>query len=292
MKQFIVVALVFVMSCFGTSTKVDSNNKVPGFSESEILKELDLATKNTPGKYFPQGNLGDIKYNFFLDLESPYCVLASSRIHLFADSTRWAIVFETCGYETRSFLADIALTSFGNCINYNRETYNGFTYISNAEFVYLIDENEMEHIRNKTTDKTESIELVDPNVKTIKIHDSIIPFENDYRKYEQQGIKVSGEDNPQNRIRFSDILRYLNATNPTLISATEKEIKKNLPSDLPKLMTITDFHYMSLYHQSIPPSKQEAYQLIAKILVARNTALWKPTQNANNHWSNWSSGTQ
>jgi len=29
---------------------------------------------------------------------------------------------------------------------------------------------------------------------------------------------------------------------------------------------------------------------IARILVARNPSLWKPTLPANNHWSNWESG--
>lgn len=60
--------------------------------------------------------------------------------------------------------------------------------------------------------------------------------------------------------------------------------------DLPKLMTINSFHYHSVYDKSVPPSTQETYKLIARVLVTRDTMNWKPTQKPNNHWTNWESG--
>jgi hypothetical protein len=38
------------------------------------------------------------------------------------------------------------------------------------------------------------------------------------------------------------------------------------------------------------PSSYETFQMIAKILVTKDTTLWKPTLPANNHWSNWKDG--
>jgi len=55
-------------------------------------------------------------------------------------------------------------------------------------------------------------------------------------------------------------------------------------------MTIDEFHFVSVYQKSNPPSQQETYKLLAKILVTRDTANWKPTQKPNNSWKNWESG--
>lgn len=85
-------------------------------------------------------------------------------------------------------------------------------------------------------------------------------------------------------------IRYLNETDSLVISATEDEIKKHIPADLPKIMTINEFHFESVYDKDNPPSTQETYQLIAKVLVTKDTTFWKPTMKPNNHWSNWESG--
>ena len=68
------------------------------------------------------------------------------------------------------------------------------------------------------------------------------------------------------------------------------DIKTHLPNDLPEILVIDKFHFESVYNKDSFPSKQEIYQLIAKILVTRNPDLWKPKNKPNNHWSNWESG--
>lgn len=123
------------------------------------------------------------------------------------------------------------------------------------------------------------------------MRDRLIPFDSDYKSYEKVGIKIRRSDNPKNLIGFEDFVRYLNETNPSIIAATEEEIHKHIPKDLPKLMTLNEFHFGSAYDRSNPPSKQELYKLIARILLTRDTTNWKPTQQPNNHWTNWKSGT-
>ena len=63
------------------------------YNEDDILKQLDSAFKGIPNEYYPNGNKGDIKYNFILDLEHGYCATASSRIHLYADKDRAGHLF-------------------------------------------------------------------------------------------------------------------------------------------------------------------------------------------------------
>lgn len=260
------------------------------FTETEILDQLDLAFKGTPSQYYPLGQPQDIKYNFFLDLEHGYCETAGNKIHLFADSTRWVIVFEKSGYQNRGTSAEIELNYIGNCIDYPVDRYPERNYITNSSRVILIDPTEFERIENKEGEAMETFELIGQNIKEIKVRDKYIAFDSDYRNYEKVGIKIRDYDNPKKLIAFEDFVRFLNETNSTLISATEQDIRQHIPKDIAKLMTIEQFHFGSAYDTTNPPSKQETYKLIAKVLLTRDTTNWKPTLKPNNHWTNWESG--
>ncbi len=108
--------------------------------------------------------------------------------------------------------------------------------------------------------------------------------------YIELGISPRDFENPKRLVGFEGLIRFLNETIPGTLSATSEDIREQLPSDLPKLMEINKFHFESAYNKELPPTKQETYQLIAKILVTKDIALWRPTLNPNNHWSNWESG--
>ena len=122
------------------------------------------------------------------------------------------------------------------------------------------------------------------------VHDKKIPLIQETTAYAKVGISLNGPDNPKHLISYGNLIRYLNDTDPSIINATEKEIRQYLPNDLPKLMVIDKFHFESIYDKHNLPGKNETYQLIAKILAKRDTSLWKPTLKPNNHWSNWESG--
>jgi len=260
------------------------------YTEIEILNQLDLAFKGIPNEYYPDGNKGDIKYNFILDLEHGYCVTASSRIHLYADKNRWAIVLEKSGYQNRGGDAEIELNYFGNCINCPVDKYPERNYISNSHNIVLISGDEYERIRNKEGSDMEQFELISPSANEVVVQGGKIKIEHDSSKYIHFGISPRNFDNPKHLIGFDDLVRYLNETNPTVISARENEIKEHIPADIPKLMTVGNFHFESIYRHPALPSSQETYQLLAKILAARDPSLWKPTLKPNNHWSNWTSG--
>ena len=260
------------------------------FTEAEILRELDLAFGQAPSKYFPKGGPNDIRYNFFLDLEHGYCYTASSRIHLYADDTRWAIVQEKSGYQNRGMSAEIELCYIGNCIDYVVNVYEERNYISNMERIILIEPDEYERIENKDESEGDTFERIGLSVREIKVRDQLVPFDNNYEHYEQLGIQINEEGNPKGLIGFKDLLRYWNTTNPALISAKDTDIRQHLPSDLPKVMILNVFHHESVYADERLPSEQETYQLIAKVLATKDPTHWRPTHAANNHWSNWESG--
>jgi hypothetical protein len=285
---FLTIVLSFVS--FKNNKKNNLMIKKMTFDETEILGQLDLAFNGIPNKYYPTGRSEDIKYNFFLDLEHGYCETAGNRIHLYADSIRWIIVFEKSGYRNRGTSAEIELNYVGNCISYPTDKYPERNYITNSNSIILIDPTEFERIENKDGIEMETVELIGQNIKEIKVRGIFVPFDNDYKNYEKIGVKIRDYDNPKKLIGFGDLIRYLNETNPTLISATEDEIRLHIPKDIPKLMTIDEFHFTSAYDKTNPPSHQETYKILAKILVTNDITNWKPTQKPNNSWKNWESG--
>jgi hypothetical protein len=260
------------------------------YTEKEILEELNLAFSGLPGHYYPAGKPNDIRYNFFLDLENGYCKTASSRIHLYANADQWAIVFEKAGYQKRGYCADIELIYIGNCISYPVAHIMGRDYITNAVHIEIIEEEEYDRIENRNGDEEETHGLIGKEVKTIRVRDKKVPFHNDYLQYEDAGVRVREYSNSEKLVGFADVLRYLNETDPGLISATEDEIRKHFPKELKKLMALDKFHYSSFSDKETTPDKQETFRLIAKILCTGDTAYWKPLEEANNHWSNWESG--
>lgn len=278
----ITIVLFTLASCNKQFSKLQTS-----YTESEILEQLDMAFTGLPTKYYPKVRPQDIKYNFFLDLEHGYCETAGSRIHLYADEKRWAIVFEKSGYQNRAKTAEIELDYIGNCIDYPVDKYPERNYITNASNIVLIDSDEYTRIENKQgiTDM-ENFELVGENVQAIKVHSKLITFNSNYKDYEKVGVRLRDFDNPKKLISFGDLIRYFHETNPSLISATEDEIKKCIPKNLQKLLTIDTFHY----DPSVLPSKQETYKIISQVLVTKNTSYWKPILKSNNNWKNWESG--
>ena len=264
------------------------------FTEKDILYELDKAYNNSnPLSIYESNHIYNEtkdEYSFFFDLELPYTSVASSRIHLYSDSTYWAIVFEVVGCNIKEFYPEAQLVYIGNGIDYINNKDDLGNSKSNWDFIILSDIQEIESIKNKEGKDLELYRLIGKNVNTIKINDSIVKFKNDYKEFERKGISIRDYDNPQKLISFDNLIRYINETEPEILHINKDFIKKHFLRDLPKLMTIEKFHYTRNSIPSILPSQQELFQLIAKILVTKDTTLWKPTLPANNHWSNWESG--
>jgi hypothetical protein len=251
------------------------------FTQKDILDYLEATDQET--------------YHFTIDFEHPYFHTAGSRLTLYADDKRWAIVFEKSGYSNSGYRGEIELTYFGNCLKdlQSQGSPEGFT--SNMDGVVVIDEEELQKMENDTDD------LAARPTAQLKVRDTLLTIERNRSVYERMGFVDTANENAQNLIDFPSLIRYLDEKHPSLFRATDKELRKHLPDDLPRLMVIDQWHhepYENYKHMTSPadytyqtfgtkPGDNETYKMLADILVSRDTTKWKPTLKPNNNWRNW-----
>jgi len=252
------------------------------FTQKDIINYLEETDQET--------------YHFFIDFEHPYFYPAGSRLTLYADEKRWAIVFEKSGYSTGNNCGEIEFAYFGNCLRNLQNKIPGNSTTSNMKHVILINNTDLEKV-----DNGEFEGLVANDKDKIKVRDTFLSIEHDTSKYLAIGINPRDYDNPKRLFDFYSTIRYLDEQYPDIFRATDKELRMCLPDDLPKLMQINQWHhktYAKYKHMTSPttyedeevgtkPSDYETYKMIADVLVSRDTTKWKPTLKPNNDWRNW-----
>lgn len=255
MKIVLCFAFLYgLKSSFPVNEDNQNRKKMERITEKSILKKLDSSIE------------GD--YNNFIDLGHGYFELANCRLTLFKDNNEWAVVFEKFGYNARAGQpVQMEVSFFGNCLK-DLSEYNGQS--ANVDFIDI--DNNIYDILLKKED-------------TITIRNQKIKIPLDIEPYQKYGI--NWEYNGENYM--GAVLKYLAETNPELTRATESELRRCLPNNLKKIMIINSW-YQEEYHQfapTVPPSQQETFQMIAKVLVSGNIKYYKPTKSSNTHWSNW-----
>lgn len=243
----------------------DPNLSTLKYTENDILSNLDSCGVQNPYKFFP-------------DLGDGYLALSGSRITLFADTQRWAIAFEKTGYNARDYSVDLQIYYFGNCL-YNLDIASS-KYPVNKKYFYRIDPYEVNRITGGRDYLTKSADSV-----LIGSEKMLISY--DYEDYAKAGINLKN-----GQITMVSLLRQLEFQRPNLFRAKSEELYSCIPDNLPILMTIDSWHQESYNNflgasTGVTPSSQEVFQLISKILVSKDTSLYKPTQSPNNNWKFW-----
>ncbi|MEJ0106252.1 MAG: hypothetical protein WDO19_28505 [Bacteroidota bacterium] len=252
------------------------------FTQSDIINYLEETDHET--------------YHFFIDFEHPYFYTAGSRLTLYADEKRWAIVFEKSGYSTGNSCGEIEFAYFGNCLKNLQSGIPGDITTSNIKQAILIHNTDLEQI-----DEGEFEELVAKGKNQISARDTYLTIEQDPSKYTGKGIMPRKYNNPKGLFDFYSLIRFLDEAHPNIFRATDQELRQCLPGDLPMLMQIDEWHheaYTKYKHLTSPteyqykvigkkPGDYETYNMIADILVSGDISKWKPTLEPNNNWRNW-----
>jgi hypothetical protein len=220
----------------------------------------------------------------FIDLEHPYVYTANSRLTLYADETRWAIVAEASGYNPRAARFSLTLTYFGNCLERLAPAGDRGQYTSNIEFITLIDQRSMSEVIEHfaTSALSVPVRVRDRSVQVPATTRTFIP-------------NTQSSPWPKNA-REEDVGRYVAYQYADLCRASDMEKRTHLPRELPELMIIDEWHHRRLYYSHAfdprgpsgdAPSSYETFRLIAEVLASRDPSRYRPTLPPNNHWSNW-----
>src|SRR5258706_6714782 len=136
--------------------------KMVSYAEKQILENFESAGLDNP-------------YNFWLNFNSGYFYPANSKITLYADETRWAMVFELHGVDANDIVISTELFYFGNClINMRRVGLNN-QFISNYKKIILADTSELESVADYF--------YLKPSAESLKIENKDIPIVHDLSSY-------------------------------------------------------------------------------------------------------------
>jgi hypothetical protein len=228
------------------------------YSADEILGQMDDAA----GRYkFPM-------------LDNAYVALADVRLSAFRDDRRWAVVIEVLGCNTRQPLPEafeVALYRFGNCLR-------GEPGLSNDDFVFPVtweDEGE---------DDPDWWE-VPPELKEMQVRGQRITVPRDPALYEAKGIDVEDVDH----LHGDELLRALVPEHRDLLLATEQELRRRLPANLPLFDRRDAWHHPNVADDELP-SGNETFRKLAEALAEGDPNRMRLRRKPNTHWKNWPEG--
>lgn len=84
---------------------------------------------------------------------------------------------------------------------------------------------------------------------------------------------------------LADVFRTLVPEHRELLLATEVELRRRIPADLPTLLQLDEWHQPDLF--DVLPSASEVYQQLADVVATADPGRYRPTEQPNTHWSSW-----
>ena len=262
-----------VLSCIGSIRIAMST---AAYKTQQIVQQLDLYGGRAGVPFFDSGG----------------CYPIECRLTGYGDHQYWGITLEEvifsprAGGERKGGHLGIRTNvySYGNGmrIKLGGRNSQGFTFSSNSS------EGETFCFEDFPPDSAlppQAVwEHVNPNVKTMRIRDQIIPIETDPSAYEEMGIELL--DPP--RIKGHELLRGLPLKYRKMLFTTEEErLGKFLKKARPPMIIQLDEWYHPKMSSGERPGQTQTFQMLAEVLVTGDASRYRPTVLPNTHWSNW-----
>ncbi|MBB6093892.1 hypothetical protein HNQ60_002773 [Povalibacter uvarum] len=218
----------------------------------------------------------------FVDLGHPYVYTANSRLTLYADDSRWALVSDVSGYNPRAGRFSSTITWLGNALRDLKPAGDKDQYTYNVEFITLIEGGPMHEAVQHFQGSTQPFDIT--------MRDQTFRVPADLSRWVPN---IESRSWPKGA-HAEDVGRYVAFEYADVCRATDAEKRMHLDPDVPMLMTLDQWHhrwwhYYPAGHDFIgeAPSSYETYPLLADVLVHRDPARYRPTLEPNNHWTNW-----
>jgi len=229
------------------------------YSAAEILDQLDRCAEAFT----------------FPTLDNAYVYPADTRMTLFRDAERWAIVIEVLGFNSHmggTGGIDDALYCFGNCLRQPPGISPGDTLrpVSDGDSGPLFEDDGIV-IHRCATD--------------LRIRGSVVPLPRDAKHYLRRHILL--EVPPH--IQGFELLRGLLPEHRDLLLATDEELRTRIPADLPQILRLDEWTHPDI-SEGDSPAESPTFQTLAKVLETGDAALYHPRRQPNTHWSRWPEG--
>ena len=182
----------------------------------------------------------DEPYCFFMDLQHGYFYTANSRLTLYADESRWAIVFEKNGYANRGLRVEIELNFFGNCLHNLDRAGAEDHYVCNAKWVTLVDGDDLDEI-------TSHFEQVSLSATSVKVRGKHVQLPSTKERYAKWVPNIHADNGYCEQPTYQDLARFLAFEYADLCRATDAEKRQCLPAALPEIMTVDEWHHRFYY---------------------------------------------
>jgi len=211
-------------------------------------------------------------YNFPM-LDNAYIFAAATRLTLYRDTARWAMLIEALGFSPKSGQdADrilIDLYGFGNCLRQAPGLLTSFYPATSAAPLF----------EDPWPGKLAA------GARTLTLRGREVRIPTDPETYRAAGIERHSPD----AIAGYELLRALLPDYRELLLATETERRAHLPPDLPEILQLDDWHHPDLADDELP-GHTETFRQLANVLSSGDPARSAPTEPSNTHWRYWPYG--
>lgn len=213
------------------------------YSAAEILKQLDDCAE---------------AYTFPV-LDNAYVYPADTRMTLYRDEERWALVIEVLGFNSHmggTEGIDNALYCFGNCLRRRpgMSPEDTLRPVTDGDSGPLFEDPHGTALRK--------------GVKDLRIRGELVPA-----PAAAQGF---------------ELLRAL-LPHRDLLLATDEELQARLPPDLPRLLRLDEWNHPDISDGDMP-GEHPTFVMLAKVLETGDPSHYRPRRKPNTHWSNWPEG--
>jgi hypothetical protein len=179
-----------------------------------------------------------------------------TRLRVYRDATRWALLIEIVGYSPRRGTLADALHVFGDGITGSQGAQEDDFLVRLGDAIE--DPEHAEHAR--------------PGLETVILRG--------------RPVALAPHADPWPLV---ELFRSLVPEHRDLLLATEAEIRARIPADLPELVRLEAWNHPDLSNGRMP-SECETFQQIADAIVSGDRGKLRPTLEPNTHYSHWPEG--
>lgn len=221
-------------------------------------------------------------------LDNGYVYPAAARMSAHRSLTDWALVIETFGFSPREGFPSLTVQTFGSRIS-NRKSPD--SYITAEAHQRYLAANPYNEFRSEYPfDESDWLDPDDDELVAETATNALIRGEvfatPPPEAYAAAGIELVAAP----RVHAFEFCRIAAELRRENVLATSVERRFNVPHELTQLLVLDAWNHPNVVLDAERPSRSEAFQQIAQVLVTGDIAHHRPTVLPNTHWSNWPEG--